>query len=189
MPARRRTAKSCSRNWTGMSRRRASSPIGTGPPPRSRASSTRARSAYGDLVVIESMRASIVRQRSAARSDSDPALALVDSVVVDARVAPAHVAEVVELPVLVAVAAPPLAVGVVGLVLEPDRDPVLVEAPQLLAQPVVELARPLAAQEVADGVAAGEELVAIAPIGVLGVRHRHPVGIACVPRVLGGLHL
>ena len=31
MPARRRMAKSCSRNWTGMSRRRASSPIGTGP--------------------------------------------------------------------------------------------------------------------------------------------------------------
>ena len=37
--------------------------------------------------------------------------ALVDPVVVDARVAAAHVAEVVELPVLVAVASPPLAGG------------------------------------------------------------------------------
>src|SRR3954469_2658798 len=54
MPARRRTAKSCSRNWTGTSRRRASSPIGTGPAPPQRASSASARIAYGDLVVIES---------------------------------------------------------------------------------------------------------------------------------------
>src|SRR5918998_6506033 len=52
MPARRRVAKSCSRNWTGMSRRRASSPIGTGPSPQ-RPSSASACSAYGDFVVIE----------------------------------------------------------------------------------------------------------------------------------------
>ena len=54
MPARRRTANSCSRNCTGMSRRRASSPIGTGPAPPLRASSVSARIAYGDLVVIDS---------------------------------------------------------------------------------------------------------------------------------------
>src|SRR6266571_2978410 len=54
MPARRRTANSCSRNWTGTSRRRASSPIGTGPAPPVRASSASARIAYGDLVVIDS---------------------------------------------------------------------------------------------------------------------------------------
>src|SRR6187455_3331378 len=89
------------------------------------------------------------RRRSGA-VDVDPSLALVDPVVIDARVPAAHVAQLVELPVLVAVAAPPLAVGVAALVLEPHRDAVLVEAPELLAQPVVELARPLAAQEVAD---------------------------------------
>src|SRR5690606_11446381 len=44
-----------SRNWTGMSRRRASSAIGTGASPPTRPSSTSARSAYGDLVVIEIM--------------------------------------------------------------------------------------------------------------------------------------
>src|SRR5918999_1763327 len=49
---------SSSRNWTGMSRRLASSPIGTGPAPPARASSVSARTAYGDLVVIESMRPS-----------------------------------------------------------------------------------------------------------------------------------
>ena len=42
-------------------------------------------------------------------------LARLDAVVVDARVAAAHVAEVVELPVLVAVAAPPLALDVARL--------------------------------------------------------------------------
>src|SRR6476661_5630861 len=55
MPERRRTAKSCSRNCTGMSRRRASSPIGTGPAPPLRPSSARAFSAYGLLDVIEIM--------------------------------------------------------------------------------------------------------------------------------------
>src|SRR6266536_4421256 len=72
MPARRRTAKSCSRNWTGISRRRASSPIGTGPSPE-RPSSARARSAYGLLVVIDSMGAADRRARAAARGESEPA--------------------------------------------------------------------------------------------------------------------
>src|SRR3954470_13870906 len=53
MPARRRTAKSGSRNWTGMSRRRASSPMGTGPGP-CRPSSTSALRAYGPLVEMVS---------------------------------------------------------------------------------------------------------------------------------------
>src|SRR4051794_35306454 len=65
MPARRRTAKSCSRNWTGTSRRRASSPIGTGPAPPQRASSARARMAYGDLVVIDSTRQMLTRAADA----------------------------------------------------------------------------------------------------------------------------
>src|SRR5437899_7480120 len=53
MPARRSTANSCSRNCTGTSRRRASSPIGTGSEPPLHASSTSASTAYGDLLVIE----------------------------------------------------------------------------------------------------------------------------------------
>src|SRR5450631_1108743 len=55
MPPRRRVAKSCSRNCTGTSRRRASSPIGTGPGPELRPSSASASTAYGDLLVIEIM--------------------------------------------------------------------------------------------------------------------------------------
>src|SRR3954453_7064253 len=54
MPARRSVANRPSRNWTGMSRRRAISPIGTGPELPERASSASARTAYGDLEVMVS---------------------------------------------------------------------------------------------------------------------------------------
>src|SRR3954469_24519141 len=93
----------------------------------------------------------------------DAPVALVDAHVVDARLAAAHVALVVELPLLVAVAAPPLPRGVVALVREAHRDPVAVERPQVLAQPVVELAlTPLALQEGDDLLASVEELAAVA---------------------------
>src|SRR5262245_24070756 len=52
----------------------------------------------------------------------NPALALLDPVVVDARVPPPHQAVLVELPVLVPVASPPLPVCVARLVLEAHRD-------------------------------------------------------------------
>src|ERR671932_1412178 len=78
MPARRRTAKSCSRNWTGMSRRRASSPIGTGPAPPVRASSASARTAYGDLVVIESTRRALDHLQPAALGGVQDGLRAVD---------------------------------------------------------------------------------------------------------------
>src|SRR6478672_5043181 len=100
-----------------------------------------------------------------------------------------RIAEVVELPVLVAVASPPLPRRIAALVLEPDGDAVLGEAPELLAQPVVELLRPLAGEEVDDGLAALKELVAVPPYGVRRVGERNPFGVAHVPRVLGGLHL
>src|SRR4051812_39573906 len=64
MPARRSTAKSCSRNWTGISRRRASSPIGTGPAPPQRPSSVRAWRAYGLFVVIEITKSRLVAHSS-----------------------------------------------------------------------------------------------------------------------------
>src|SRR3954447_8249174 len=106
-------------------------------------------------------------QRSAAlglraRAEDAP-LGLLDRDVVDACLAPAHVALVVELPLLVAVAAPPLAGLVAALVLEAHGDPVAGERPQVLAQRVVALARPFAGEEVDDRGAAGEELVAVAP--------------------------
>src|SRR3954469_24198537 len=112
-------------------------------------------------------------QRSAAlglraRAEDAP-LGLLDRDVVDARLAAAHVALVVELPLLVAVAAPPLPRRVATLVLEAHGDPVLRERPQVLAQRVLMLALPLAAQELDDRRAPAQELVPVAPLGVLGV--------------------
>src|SRR5947207_5751797 len=90
---------------------------------------------------------------------------------------------------LVTMTAPPLPGQDLTLGLEEHRDAVLVEAPELLAQAVGELLRPLAAQEVDDRVPALEELVAVAPGGVRGVRGGDPLGVAGVPGVLGRLHL
>ena len=75
MPARRSTANSCSRNCTGTSRLRASSPIGTGSGPRC-ARARRARARVGrlagdrDHAALRSSRAPSQRERSRATGDS-----------------------------------------------------------------------------------------------------------------------
>ena len=75
------------------------------------------------------------------------AVGLRDREVVDAGEAPLHQALRVELPVLVAVGAEPVAVVVVLLVGEAHGDAVVSARPQLLDQAVVELLRPFAPQE------------------------------------------
>lgn len=75
---------------------------------------------------------------------AEQAIRLGDRHVVDAGVADRHVALGVELPVLVAVRAPPLPGGVVPFVGEAHRDAVVAERPQLLDEPVLELLGPLA---------------------------------------------
>src|SRR5215211_8293830 len=119
----------------------------------------------------------------------DASLGLVDSVVVDGGVAPAHEAVSIELPQLIPMTSPPLSIRIVRLVLEPDGDAVLGEAPEVLFQPVVELASPLAPEEGDDLLAALEELVAVAPLRVLGVGEGDLIGVAGVPSVLGRLDL
>lgn len=64
----------------------------------------------------------------------------------------------------------PLPIGAV-LVLEGDSYFVVCVAEVVLLQGVIALVGPLAAQKVLDGLAALEELVPVAPDGVLGVRH------------------
>src|SRR3954453_9171292 len=119
-----------------------------------------------------------------ARAEDAP-LGLLDRNIVDARLAPAHVALVVELPLLVAVAAPPLARLVARLVLEAHGDPVARERPQVLAQRVLPLPLPLAGEERDDLRATVQELVAVAPLRVLRVGAGRGLGIARVPGVLG----
>jgi hypothetical protein len=65
------------------------------------------------------------------------ALALLDRKIVDAGNAEAHQAVFVELPILVTVAAKPIAAVVVPLVGETNRDAVLSESPDFLNEPVV----------------------------------------------------
>src|SRR4051794_24420201 len=119
----------------------------------------------------------------------DAARALVDPHVVDADLTATHVALAVELPLLVAVASPPLAGGVTTLVLEAHGDPVVRERPQVLAKRIVDLALPLAAQELDDLGATRQPLLAVAPLRVLGVGRGHSLGVARVPRILCRLNL
>src|ERR1700678_2817188 len=113
-------------------------------------------------------------------------VSLGDGHVVDARVAVFHVAVGVELPVLVALPAVPLARAGVLPVGEPDVDAHPIAGPQFLDQPVLVLAGPLAGQELDDLFPPVDELRAVSPLAVLGVGEGDLVRVAGVPRVLGG---
>src|SRR5215207_3561060 len=119
----------------------------------------------------------------------DAALGLVDGHVVDACLAASHVSLIVELPLLVAVAAPPLPRGVPALILKAHGDSGIRERPEVLAKRVFELAIPLAAQERHDRWPAGQELVSVAPLRVLGVGGRDALWVPRVPCVLCRLNL
>src|SRR5216683_3088655 len=110
-----------------------------------------------------------------------PPVGLADRQIVDARDPPPHQAARIELPVLVPVGAEPLAAVVAPLVGEPDRDPVLVKRPQLLDEPILQLAGPLPGEELDDRVPAGEELGAVAPDAVHRVAARELVVAMVAP--------
>src|SRR5262249_7424325 len=86
---------------------------------------------------------------------------------------------------LVAIAAEPVTAVVVPLVSEAHRDAVVAKGPELLDQPVVELAVPLPPEERLDRLASLQELRAIAPAAVGRVGEGDARGIARVPGVLG----
>src|ERR1700678_3335428 len=74
--------------------------------------------------------------------------------IVDAGDSQPHEAVLVELPVLIAIAAKPMARVVVPLIGKPPGYPVLAKSPNFLDEPVVEFARPLSREKCLDGVAA-----------------------------------
>src|SRR5580658_9537218 len=94
------------------------------------------------------------------------AVGLRDRQIVDAGDAQSHESVLVELPVFIAIAAIPMAAIVVPLVGETHRYTVLAKGPHLLDQPVVQFARPLTHQERLDGLAALQELGAVAPAAI-----------------------
>jgi hypothetical protein len=81
-----------------------------------------------------------------------------------------HQASAVELQVLVATRPVPVADVVSPFVREAYSDTVFFEAPQLLDQPVVELASALAREELDDLLAAGRKFGAVSPTTVAGAR-------------------
>src|SRR3954471_10054776 len=119
----------------------------------------------------------------------DAPLTRVDLHVVDACLTPAHEPVLVELPELVAIAAPPLAAAVMAFVLKSHGNAVAVEAPEVLAQRVVQLDLPLLRQKGDDRLPSRKEEVAVAPDGIDGVGLRDPFWISGVPRIFRGLHL
>src|ERR1700761_4217711 len=76
-----------------------------------------------------------------------------------------------------------------AFVFEMNSNAVLVSRPKVFAQPVVELAGPLALQKCDDLRAAMEKLITVSPFAVFCVAQRHFLRIACVPQILGRLHL
>src|SRR4029079_12222228 len=133
----------------------------------------------------------IDRARPRGRPAEAP-LAFLDGDIVDAGLAPAHQAVLVELPLLVAVGAMPLPGIVMPFILEAHRDAVLIERPEILDQAIVMLLRPFAGEECDDRFAALKEFGAVTPAAILGIGQRHPDRIARIPgvfrhaRLLGG---
>src|SRR5262249_35375751 len=117
------------------------------------------------------------------------ALALLDREIVYAGDAQAHQAVPIELPILIAIAAKPVAAVIVPLVCETHRDAVLAECPDLFDQAVVKLASPLARQKCFDFRSTLDELRAIAPATVCCVGKRNAGGVARVPCVFGDSRL
>src|SRR5258705_4108995 len=116
-------------------------------------------------------------------------LTLLDWQIVDAGDPDAHQTVPVELPIFIAVTAEPVAAIVAPFVGEAHGDTVLPKCPELLDQPVVELATPLARQERLNLSAALQKLDAIAPATIRRVSQRHPHVIARVPHVFRHAYL
>src|ERR1700722_7194653 len=89
-----------------------------------------------------------------------------DRQIVDAREAHAHQTVLVELPVLIAVAAKPASRIVAPFVGETNRDAVVMKGPKFLDQPIVELAVPFAGQKRFDRRAPLKEFGAVSPPAV-----------------------
>src|SRR6476661_8153566 len=108
------------------------------------------------------------------------ALAVFDRQVVDAGDPPSHQALFVELPILVAITTKPVARIVVPFICKAHGYPVVAKRPDLLDQPILQLANPLAYQECLEN-----ELGAVAPDAIHRISKRYFGGIARVPGVLG----
>jgi hypothetical protein len=117
------------------------------------------------------------------------ALAIFDRQVVDAGDPPLHKALFVELPILVAIATKPVARIIMPFICKAHGYPVVAKRPDLFDQPILQLANPLAYKERLDGLAATNELDAVAPDAVQRIGKRYFGRIAPVPGIFGEARL
>ncbi len=75
------------------------------------------------------------------------AFAFGDRNVIDARLAPLHVAERIEFPLLVTVAAKPVAFRIVPFVCESHGDAIVRKGPNFFDEPILDFAGPFAFEE------------------------------------------
>lgn len=100
----------------------------------------------------------------------EAAFAFLDGKIVDGSFAPLHQSVSAEPPLLIAMRAKPVAIGIVPLIGEADGDLVAGKGPDLLDQPVVVLLGPFAREKGNSGVPADQEFGAVPPpwIGRVG---------------------
>src|SRR6185503_7270489 len=96
--------------------------------------------------------------RAPARRPMVLALASGNGQIVDARDATLHESAIVELPVLVAVGAIPIARIVMPLVREPNGNAVALAGPEFLDEPILKLPRPFAPQKFLNRCSTRQEL-------------------------------
>jgi hypothetical protein len=101
----------------------------------------------------------------------EAAIAFDNGDVVDAGLATAHEAVLVELPLFVAIRAVPLPS------VKAHGDAIAVEGPEILDQAIVELFAPFAFQKSNNSGAALEDLGTVSPTAVLGIGQRDALGI------------
>src|ERR1700722_9152512 len=109
---------------------------------------------------------------------------LADRQIVDARQTHPHQTVLVELPVLIAVAAEPASGIVAPFIGETNGDAVLMKGPEFLDQPIVELTVPFAGQKRLDRRAALKELSPVSPPAVFRIGEREARRDAGIPGIL-----
>src|SRR4029077_16668344 len=95
----------------------------------------------------------------------------------------------VELPILVAIATKPVARIIMPFICKAHGYPVVAKRPDLFDQPILQLANPLAYKERLDGLAATNELDAVAPDAVQRIGKSYFGRIARVPGIFGEARL
>jgi hypothetical protein len=112
-----------------------------------------------------------------------------DRKIVDAGVAEFHEPGRDELPVLIPVGAVPLTGVVVRLIGKAHGNPIALEGPDLLDEPVIQFLVPLSREKGENFSPAVKKLRAVAPITVLGVSTRDLFRVAGIPFVLDDANL